>query len=63
MSTMVMGEDMTMQLCLCPVENADALDSLRSTVGLSPIEDYLKSCSDAVGQQVVWDGTKMVEDF
>ena len=24
----VMGEDMTMQLCLCPVENADALDSV-----------------------------------
>ena len=28
MSAMVMGEDMTMQLCLCPVENADALDSV-----------------------------------
>ena len=35
------GEDMAMQLYLWPVENPDALDSLRRSVGLSPIEEYL----------------------
>ncbi len=57
------GEDMAMQLYLWPVENPDALDSLRRSVGLSPIEEYLRSSSESVGQEVIWDKEKIVSDF
>ena len=57
------GEDMAMQLYLWPVENPDALDSLRRSVGLSPIEEYLRSSSESVGQEVIWDKEKTVSDF
>ena len=40
-----------------------ALDSLRSTVGLSPIEEYLKTSSESIGQEIVWDKEKTVVDF
>ena len=63
MTATVIGENITMQLYLWPVTDATALDSLRNTVGLSPIEEYLKPSSDAVGQVIVWDRTKTVEDF
>ena len=63
MAATVIGEDITMQLYLWPVTDATALDSLRNTVGLSPIEEYLKTSSDAVGHVIVWDRTKTVEDF
>ena len=57
------GEDMAMQLYLWPVENPDALDSLRRSVGLSPIGEYLRSSSESVGQEVIWDKEKTVSDF
>ena len=57
------GEDMAMQLYLWPVENPDALASLRRSVGLSPIEEYLRSSSESVGQEVIWDKEKTVSDF
>ena len=57
------GEDMAMQLYLWPVENPDALDCLRRSVGLSPIEEYLRSSSESVGQEVIWDKEKTVSDF
>ena len=57
------GEDMVMQLYLWPVENPDALDSLRRSVGLSPIEEYLRSSSESVGQEVIWDKEKTVSGF
>lgn len=57
------GEDMAMQLYLWPVENPDALDSLRRSVGLSPIEEYLRSSSESVGQEVIWDKEKTVSVF
>ena len=63
MAATVIGEDITKQLYLWPVTDATALDSLRNTVGLSPIEEYLKTSSDAVGHVIVWDRTKTVEDF
>ena len=46
-----------------PVENPAALDSLRSTVGLSPIEEYLKTSSESLGQEIVWDKERTVADF
>lgn len=57
------GEDLTMQLYLWPVEDPAALDSLRSSVGLSPIGDYLEKSGDSFGQPVVWDPTRTVADF
>lgn len=46
-----------------PVEKPAALDSLRSTVGLPPIEEYLKTSSESIGQEIVWDKEKTVADF
>ena len=63
MAATIVGEDITMQLYLWPVEDAAVLDSLRNTIGLSPIEEYLRASSEAVGQSIVWDRTKTVDDF
>ena len=63
MAATAIGEDISMQLYLWPVGNADTLDSLRNTVGLSPIEEYLKACSEKIGQKIVWDKTKTTADF
>ena len=46
-----------------PVEKPAALDSLRSTVGLPPIEEYLKTSSESIGQVIVWDKEKTMADF
>ena len=62
MAATFVGEDLTMQLYLWPVEDPAALDSLRSSIGLPPIEEYLKS-SGLFGQPVVWDPTRTVADF
>ena len=63
MAATIVGEDITMQLYLWPVEDAAVLDSRRNTIGLSPIEEYLRASSEAVGQSIVWDRTKTVDDF
>ena len=59
----IVDDEIAMQLCLWPVENPAALDSLRSTVGLSPVEEYLKTSCDSIGQEIVWDKEKTVSDF
>ena len=63
MAATIVDDDIAMQLCLWPVENPAALDSLRSTVGLSPIEEYLKTSDESIGQEIVWDKEKTVADF
>ena len=63
MAAEFVGEELTMQLYLWPVENPAALDSLRSSVGLSPIEEYLASSGATFGQPVVWDPARTVADF
>lgn len=63
MAATFVGEDLTMQLYLWPVEDPAALDSLRSSVSLSPIEDYLEASGSSIGQPVVWDPTRTVADF
>ena len=63
MAATIVDDDIAMQLYLWPVENPAALDSLRSTVGLSPIEEYLKTSSESIGQEIVWDKEKTVADF
>jgi hypothetical protein len=45
------------------VFTAASLDSLRSTVGLSPIEEYLKASSEFVGVEIVWGKRRTVADF
>lgn len=63
MTATIVDDKITMQLCLWPVENPENLDSLRSTMGLSPIEEYLKTSSKSIGQEIVWDKEKTVTDF
>jgi hypothetical protein len=63
MAATIVEDELAMQLCLWPVEYPAALDSLRSTVGLSPIEEYLKTSSESIGQEIVWDKEKTVADF
>ena len=63
MAATIVGEDISIQLYLWPVENCAILDSLRSTIGLSPIEDYLKISSESIGQEIIWDKDKSVADF
>lgn len=48
---------------LVGVENPSALDSLRNTVGLSAIEEYLKTSGESIGQEIVWDKERTVVDF
>ena len=63
MAATIVDDDIAMQLCFWPVENPAALDSLRSTMGLSSIEEYLKTSSESIGQEIVWDKEKTVADF
>ena len=59
----IVGEDVSMQLYLWAVENLAILDSLRNSVGLSQIEDYLKISGESIGQEIIWDKEKSVADF
>lgn len=63
MAAQIIGEEMSMQLFLWPVEDAAALDSLRNSLGLSPIGEYLENTGQQLGQEIVWDRSKTVEDF
>lgn len=60
--TIIFGEEQTLPMYLWPVEDPAALDSLRSSIGLPPIEEYLES-SGLFGQPVVWDPARTVADF
>ncbi len=59
----VLMEEGKPQIYGTQIKMAAALDSLRSTVGLSPIEEYLKTSSESIGQEIVWDKEKTVADF
>ena len=45
-----------------PVEDPDKLDSLRKSVGLIPIEDYLEIVKQQ-NVEIIYDSTKTVKDF
>lgn len=60
--TIIFGEEQTLPMYLWPVEDPAALDSLRSSIGLPPIEEYLES-SGLFGLPVVWDPSRTVADF
>lgn len=61
--TIIFGEEQTLPMYLWPVEDPAALDSLRSSIGLPPIEEYLESSGASIGLPVVWDPAKTVADF
>jgi len=63
MAATIVDDEITMQFFLWPVENPYALDSLRNTVGLSAIEEYLKTSGESIGQEIVWDKERTVVDF
>ena len=63
MAATIVDDEITMQFFLWPVENPTALDSLRNTVGLSAIEEYLKTSGESIGQEIVWDKERTVVDF
>ena len=60
--TIIFGEEQTLPMYLWPVEDPATLDSLRSSIGLPPIEEYLES-SGLFGLPVVWDPSRTVADF
>ncbi|MBQ8916759.1 MAG: hypothetical protein IJ028_06220 [Alistipes sp.] len=51
------------QLYLWPVEAPERLDSLRVTVGLSPLSDYLRQLTEAVGITAQYDPALTVEEL
>ncbi len=63
LSAVYIGEDLTTQFFLWPVENPEALDSLRNTIGLPPIKDYLQASGQSIGQEIIWDKNMTVSDF
>lgn len=59
----IVGDQSTISVFLWPVEDAAALDSLRASIGLLPITEYLVITGQTLGQPVVWDRNKTVADF
>ncbi len=63
MNATIVDYEITMQFFLWPVENPIVLDSLRNTMGLSPIKEYLQNSSESIGQEIVWDEKITIADF
>lgn len=63
MNATIVDDEIAMQFFLWPVENPIALDSLRNTMGLSPIKEYLQNSSESIGQEIVWDEKITIADF
>lgn len=57
------GTNEVQQLHLWPVENPKILDSLRSTVGMSPIVDYLNTLTNITGIKAQFDATLSIEEI
>lgn len=62
-SIVLVGETMTDCTYLWPVENGEQLDSLRNSVDLPPIKDYIQSVKEITGLNVIWDKDKNMSDF
>ena len=63
MNATIVDDEIAMQFFLWPVENPIVLDSLRNTMGLSPIKEYLQNSSESIGQEIVWDEKRTIADF
>lgn len=57
------GTPETMQLYLWPVECPERLDSLRATVGMQPIADYLETLTETTGITAKFDPAMTVEEL
>lgn len=57
------GTPEAMQLHLWPLENPVAVDSLRATVGLSPLADYLETLTSTTGLAISFDPAQTVESL
>ena len=57
------GEFDNMSLCLWPVESPEKVDSLRTTVGLSPLADYLRQLTTAMGIEARFDPEMTIEEL
>ena len=51
------------KLYVWPIENGAKVDSLRSTVGMSPFSDYLKDIEEATGITPIYDSTLTIEEL
>lgn len=49
------------KLYVWPIEEGEKVDSLRNTVGMSPLTDYLKDVEETVGITPIYDSTLSVE--
>ncbi|MBO7284261.1 MAG: hypothetical protein J6U71_04275 [Bacteroidales bacterium] len=63
MNATIVDDEIAMQFFLWPVENPIVLDSLRNTMGLSPIKEYLQNSSESIGQEIVWNEKITIADF
>ena len=63
MSATIIGNERSFVYNLWPVENAGRIDSIRNSVGLNPVEEYLADEKEHIGADIVWDRNKTVSDF
>ena len=52
-----------MQLYIWPVENPAELDSLRLSVGMKPIADYLKQLTETTAIEAKYDPTLTIDQI
>lgn len=57
------GSTDMLQMYVYPIEDADALDSLRASVGLSPMAEYLNRVTEATGIEVKYEPRMTIEQF
>lgn len=64
-SRLVEGDSARMESVgyLWPLESPECIDSLRATVGLGPVDEYLKLVEETCGTPCVWDPALRVEDL
>lgn len=57
------GSPGNMHLYIWPVENAESLDSLRATVGMGPISEYLEQLTESSGIDTKYEPLMTIEEF
>ena len=61
--TVQFGKPDAMNLYVYPVENPALLDSLRASVGMSSMEEYLKQLTKTTGIEAKYDAELTIEQF
>lgn len=57
------GNQDSVSLYIWPVENHNSLDSIRESVGMSTIDEYLKDLSEATGVEAKYDYTLSIDQI